>query len=57
MDTPMLQEIGGGSLPYLEIPVTTTQTETLPLKREVLQLTGHHNNMKVHKVISELTLT
>jgi hypothetical protein len=34
---PMLKETGGGDLQYMDIPITIVQTETLPMKRIVLQ--------------------
>jgi hypothetical protein len=50
------EEIGGGNLPDLDIPVTTTQTETLPMKRTVLQTTGQCKKMKAHKEFLNLHL-
>jgi hypothetical protein len=45
----MLEEIRGRDLPDLEIPITTAQIETLPMKMALLQRGGHRKKMKVHK--------
>jgi hypothetical protein len=56
-NVPMQEELGGGDLPDMDIPGTTMQTETLPMKRTILQSGGQCKKMKVHKGVPELTLT
>jgi hypothetical protein len=54
----MQEELGGGGdIPDIEVPTTSAQTETLPMKRMVLQEVGQRKKMKAHKSIPELTLT
>jgi hypothetical protein len=48
-NVPMQEELGGVDLPDMDIPVTTTQIETLPMKRTILQSTSQRKKMKAHK--------
>ena len=41
----------------MDIPVTTTQIETLPMKRTILQSTSQRKKMKAHKGVLELKIT
>jgi len=38
----MPEETSSGRLPEMDIPVSTTETKTLPLKRTVLQEASQH---------------
>jgi hypothetical protein len=56
-NVPTYEQLGGGDLLDMDIPSTTTQIETLPMKKTVLQEGGQCKKMKAHKSIPELTFT
>jgi hypothetical protein len=53
----MQEELGGGDLPDIEIPILQRRQKLLPMKRKILQARGKRKKMKAHKSIPELTLT